>query len=93
VEERVDRGQPRVAGANAVASFVLQVGEKRGDRRGVEILKLQPRWCCPGALVHEGQQQPEAVAVGGNRVRAGVALLSETFDEERLQQRRERAHC
>jgi hypothetical protein len=24
---------------------------------------------------------------------AGVALLSETFDEERLQQRRERAHC
>jgi len=60
------------------------VAEERRDHRRVEILELQLRWRFAGLLVHELQQQPEAVAVGEDRVRAGVALTRQTIGEERL---------
>ena len=68
------------------------MAEERRDHRRVQILELQLRWRLAGLLVHELQQQPEAVAVGSDRVRAGVALAREAIGEERLQQRRERGH-
>ena len=40
----------------------------------------------------EAEQQPERVAVGGDRVRAGVAFADQPVGEERLQRRGERAH-
>ena len=40
----------------------------------------------------EREQQPERVAVGGDRVRAGVALADQPVGEERLQRRCEQAH-
>jgi hypothetical protein len=60
------------------------VAEERCDRRRVEILELQLRWRLAGLLVHERQQQPEAVAVGRDRVRAGVTLTRQAIGEERL---------
>src|SRR5206468_3083596 len=76
----------------AAAALVLEVREERDDRGRVEILEHKLGWRLPGPLVQERQQQPEAVAVGGDRVRAGVALAGETIGEERLQQRRQRGH-
>ena len=40
----------------------------------------------------EAQQQPERVAVGGDGVRAGLALADQPVGEERLQGRGERGH-
>ena len=40
----------------------------------------------------EREQQPERVAVGGDRVRAGALLADQAVGEERLQRRCERAH-
>ena len=68
--ERVDRRQPGVPGPGAVASVVFEVGEERADQRRVEIVEVQLEWLFAGLLVREAQQQPERVAVGGNRLRA-----------------------
>jgi hypothetical protein len=38
--KRVDRGQPRVAGARAVAAVVFEMVEERLNQRRVEILDL-----------------------------------------------------
>ena len=40
----------------------------------------------------EAQQQPDGVAVGGDGVRAGLALLEQPVGEERLQGGGERGH-
>lgn len=92
VEERADRGQPGVAGPRAVGARLLQVGEELADGGGVEVFEQQLRGRSPGALVHEAQKQPEAVAVCGDGVGAGVALADEPVGEEPLQQGRQRGH-
>ena len=40
-EQRVDRGEPGVAGADAVAALVLEVVQERADQRRVEIVDVQ----------------------------------------------------
>jgi len=90
--ERVDRREPGVAGACAVAAFGLEMVEERGDGCGVEIGDVERRRFAAAACGGEPQQQLDRVAVGGDRVRAGVALLEEPLGEERLHGRRERAH-
>jgi hypothetical protein len=66
------------------------VREERHDERRVEVLELQPGWRCAGLLAGERQQQPEGVAVGGDRVRAGLTLVDQPLREERLKRRCER---
>jgi hypothetical protein len=90
--ERVDRPQPRVAGPGTVAAVLFEVGEERADQRRVEIAEVQLEWLLAGLLVREAEQQPERVAVGGDRLRAGVALGDQALGEERLQRGRERCH-
>ena len=46
----------------------------------------------PGAGGGERQEQPPGVAVGGDRLRAGVPLPGEPVGEERLQDGGERGH-
>ena len=41
VKERVDRGEPDVAGAGGVPALLLEVLKKRADRRRVEVGDLQ----------------------------------------------------
>ena len=91
-EQRVDRGEAGVAGAGAVAALVLEVVEKRGDQRRVQIGDIELGWLAAQALGGEAQQQLERVAVGGDRVRAGASLADQPVGEERLHGRRERAH-
>ena len=48
--------------------------------------------CLPVCSLGEAQQQPERVSVGGDRLRAGVALGDQTLGEIRLKRGRERGH-
>ena len=68
--ERVDRCQPGVPGPGAVVSVLLEVGEERADQRRVEIVDVELAGLLAGSLMREGQEQPERVAVGGDRLRA-----------------------
>lgn len=88
----MDRCEPRVAGAGTVAPLVFEMTEEPADSGRVEIADVQARRCRPGVLVKVGEQEPERVAVGGDCVRAGVALSDEPVGEERLQQWSERGH-
>jgi len=91
-EQRPDRGQPGVAGAHAVAPLGLQVGQERHDQSGVQVGDVQANGLLAGRVRRVGDQQPQAVAVGGDGVRAGLALTAEPVGEEALQDRGERAH-
>jgi hypothetical protein len=83
-EQGVDGGQAGVAGADAVSPRGSQVVEERADQRGVQVGDPQPRRGAARLLLGEGQQEPEGVAVGGDRVAAGVALPDQPVGEERL---------
>ena len=88
--ERVDRPEPGVAGPGAVAAFLFEM--RQGTRRSAA---RRDRRCpagmaaCRSARCAKRQQQPERVAVGGDRLRAGVALGDQPLGEERLQRWRE----
>ena len=73
-EQCADRGEPQVAGSRAVVAVGFKVLEERGDQRLVEIAPVQRRRRDSGPVVGEAQQQAQAVAVGGDRARAGVQL-------------------
>jgi hypothetical protein len=66
------------------------VGQERADHRRVEIGEIEQEWLFAGFLFNEPQQQPERVAVGLDRFRAGVALVDEAIGEERLSGRPDR---
>ncbi|HLG07266.1 MAG TPA: hypothetical protein VI409_01195 [Gaiellaceae bacterium] len=91
-KQGVDRCEPGVAGADAVTALAFEVVEEGGDQGRVEIVEVELGWLGAGALLGEDEQQPQRVAVGGDRVRAGVPLPLQPVGEERLQGRSERAH-
>ena len=91
-EQRVDRCQAGVAGADAVAALALEVVEERGDQWRVQVADVELAWRVAKTRCGEREQQLERVAVGGDRVRAGAPLPDQPLGEERLQRRRERAH-
>ena len=62
-EQRVDRGQPRVAGARAVVPVASRVLWEGSDEPGVQVVQAQVAWCGARAGLGEGQQQPEGVPV------------------------------
>lgn len=92
-EQGPDGGEAGVAGGDAHASVVFEVGEQGADRRGVEVVEVQVGGLDAGGVGHPGEQQANGVAVGEHRVRAGVALTDEPFGEERLHGRRDPGHC
>ena len=70
--ERVDRGEPGVAGPGTVATIMLEVVEERADQRRVEIIEVKLGWLFADLSCGELEQQPERVAVSGDRPGAGV---------------------
>src|SRR6266545_2606871 len=54
-EQRMDRGEPGVAGAHAVASVVFEMGQERHNEFGVEIGDVQPARPGCGALLREAE--------------------------------------
>jgi hypothetical protein len=91
-EQRMDRGQPRVAGPRAVTAVTTQVFQEGPDEGGVEVVQAQVARLGAGALLGEAQQQSEGIPVGGDGVAADLPLGDQPFGEERLQDRGERGH-
>jgi hypothetical protein len=92
-EQGPDRGQPGVAGAYAVLSFVLQMVEEGADQRRIEIVDVELSRRLTVSFRREDQKQPQRVAIGLNRVRADLALADEAVGEECLQGRGEPTHA
>ncbi len=91
-EQRVDRGEPVVAGRGAVAPVAFQVVQEGTDQGCVQIIDGQLAGREAGALGGERQQQPEGGAIGRDRVRARGALGDQPLGEVGLQRRREAGH-
>jgi hypothetical protein len=66
--------------------------KERADHGGVEILERELGRLLAGALAGEAEQQPNRVAIGGDRVRAGVSFADETVREEPLDRSGEGDH-
>jgi hypothetical protein len=62
----MDRGEASVAGSYAVAPLVLQMGEERSDRRGVEVGEVEAR---RGDLLTVGDESEEQPKCRGRRRR------------------------
>ena len=91
-KQRPDRGRAHVAGPGAVMPLGFEVVQELRDRDGVQVVPVELGGHLPGPLVHEGEQQPQGVAVGRDGLRAGLALLEEPVGEERLQRGRDQRH-
>lgn len=91
-KQRADRRQPRVSRRHRVSALALEVIEEGADQRGVEVGDLELRRRAAGPPLGELHQQPDRVAVGGDRLRARRTLVDQPLGEERLQGRGERAH-
>jgi hypothetical protein len=61
---------------------VLQVIEECADERRVEVGELDLGGGLAGRVLGEAEQELPAVAVGGDRVAAGLALASQIVGEE-----------
>jgi hypothetical protein len=61
---------------------VLEVVQERADQLGVQIGNLDLAGRLAGLLLGEREQEPERVAVGGDRVRAGLALALQALGKE-----------
>ena len=91
----LNKARMAVSRASAVRRWrpvSLQVFQEGADTGCVEVLEVQlvrPP-AAPGA--GEDDQHPQGVAVGGDRVRAGLGPADEPVGEERLQGGGERAH-
>ena len=83
--EGVDRGQPGVAGRRAVASFVVEVGEERPTITASRS-SIVRRDGASSSSGGEHQQELDGVPVGGDGLRAGLALPDQPFGEEALEQ-------
>ena len=70
--ERLDGGEPGVAGGGAVAALLLDVGEEGQHQGSVELLEAELRWPQTQALAGEDQPELEGVGVG----LAGVAAAA-----------------
>jgi hypothetical protein len=68
------RGQTRIAGPSTVATPLLKVFEKPPDECGREILRLQCGGRCAELVGGVAEEQPERVAIAGDRMRARLPL-------------------
>jgi TldD protein len=76
----VDRGQAQIATAGTDAADGFDVIEKGADQPAVHCLQGQLGRRGLLSVVHEGEQQPEGVAIRGDRVRACLALRIATVN-------------
>jgi len=69
-EDRVDRCESGVAGADAVTAILFQVGQERADQVAGQVGEVQCLRWFPGRVGAEPHEQAPGVAVGGDGVRA-----------------------
>jgi uncharacterized protein YciI len=76
----------------ADAPSEAEVVEERADQRRVQVRRVQLGGLPAGGPGGVDEQQPPAVSVGGDGMRAGLTLPGRPVGEERLQGRGERGH-
>lgn len=91
-EEGVDRGEAGVAGADAVASNGLQVGQEVAYDLGGQRSKVQTLRASSRPVSDKPEKHLPGVAVGGDRVLAGAELARQPRGEEPLQRRSQCGH-
>jgi hypothetical protein len=84
-EERVERGEARIASARGTAALLFDVVEELAQQRSVEILDPQTAGCVSEPFGGEAKQEPKGIAVTSNGVRAGAELSEQPIREEPLQ--------
>ena len=83
--ERVDRSEAGVAGPDAVPSVSLRWARNAPISGASRSSRSSWKGCLAGPLVRELEQQPERVAICGDRLRAAVALVKSRSVDHALQ--------
>jgi hypothetical protein len=91
-EQRMDSGEPGIAGPNTVPALLLQVIQKRRHQWCIEVVEVDGRGRLPNALLGEAEQQPPRVPIAGDGLGAGVALPDQSVGEEPLHGGGEHCH-
>lgn len=91
-EQRVNGGQPSIAGAHAIVSLFLQVLEESADRRRIEVLEIEIGGGFSEPFLDESQEQAKGIALGAYGMGTGPALLSEPVGEEGFEHGSKSAH-
>ena len=92
-EERVDRGEPSVAGSYRVTALLLQMLQEGQDQRCIEPLDLDLGWrdLEPGG--GEAEQKLEALRIRLTGMLAGPAFLGQMLAQEAGEMESERGHA
>jgi hypothetical protein len=84
LEEGVQRGQPLVAGADVVASVLLEVAKEADYPLEGQIVERQPGDLASLVVGNEEQKEPDRVPVAAHRRRTQPFHSDEMADEEGL---------
>ena len=84
VDEGMNGGEAHVACPGRVAAVVLDVIEKRADKRRIERIERESRWRRAEMHLREVQQEAEGVPVRSDRMGARPSLPEQAVGEERL---------
>ena len=87
--EGVDRGEADIARPRRVATVLLDMIEKRADKRGIEIVEREARGRLREPLLRKPQQQPKRIAIRGDGMGARPLLADQPVGKEALQETRE----
>lgn len=85
----MNRRKPRVPAAKAYAALCFQFLEESHDQRRIDLLELQVRRLPLEEPLCEEQELAEGIPIGFDGVRARLALIHQTLNEEVLQQGRQ----
>ena len=91
-EERLDRGKPRIPGADRVAAFALQGVEEVQYQRCRQVLDHQVARPHAETVGSEAGEHLEGVGVALDRARARPPVTGQIFTEEGTQVCRQRRH-
>ena len=88
--EGVDRRETDIPRTRRVAPVLLDVIQKRRDKRGIEIIEGEGRWGLAELLLSKPKEEPKRIAVRRDGVRARVLLTDESVGKETLHKTRKR---
>ena len=82
--EGVDRGEPDIARARRVPTVLLDMIQKRTDKRRVEIIEGECRGFFAEALLCETQEEAKRIAIRRDGMRTRALLADEALGKEAL---------
>lgn len=66
--------------------MLFDVVEKSADQAGIKVRQIETRGRLTESSLRKLEEETKGVAIGSNRVRADMPLLSQTLEEEPLEQ-------